>query len=69
MTLAHTNCIPQRRRTSILSHLTTWIALAHQRRALASLTDAQLDDIGVCPRDADIEANRPVWDVPSSWRR
>ncbi|MGJ8625788.1 MAG: DUF1127 domain-containing protein [Sulfitobacter sp.] len=38
------------------------------RRALARLTAAQLQDVGVSPSEARNEANRPVWDVPANWR-
>lgn len=40
-----------------------------ERRALASLTQTQLDDFGVTAQEAETEVNRPVWDVPASWRR
>ena len=53
--------------------LTTWVRLAmvarSQRRALARLDTAALADIGVTQRQALGEAQRPVWDVPSSWLR
>lgn len=69
MTLVQTNCCPERRRPSLSTLLNTWIGLARQRRALASLTQTQLDDIGVTAQEAETEVNRPVWDVPASWRR
>ena len=68
MTLAQTNCIPQRRRLNLISHIRIWIALAHQRRALANLTAAQRADIGVTAQEAETEANRAIWDVPAHWR-
>jgi uncharacterized protein YjiS (DUF1127 family) len=40
-----------------------------QRRHLARLDDAALADVGLSRRAAMIEAARPVWDVPASWRR
>lgn len=40
MTLAQTNCIPHRKPRTLSAILITWIALARQRRALASLSDA-----------------------------
>lgn len=42
--------------------------LWRQRRALASLDDAALDDIGVSRACAVQESERPFWDVPSHWR-
>ncbi|WP_371168491.1 DUF1127 domain-containing protein [Aliiroseovarius sp. 2305UL8-7] len=38
-----------------------------ERRALARLDAQRLEDIGVNYREAQREANRPVWDVPSHW--
>lgn len=52
-----------------LPRLLDLFALARQRRALAKLDAAQLRDIGVDRAEADIEASRPVWDVPSHWRQ
>lgn len=48
--------------------LRTMIALARQRRALASLDDVQLADIGLSADDAQHEAGRAPWDVPAHWR-
>ncbi len=73
MTYAHTNCIdctPQRpARQFSLKHLALWAGLARQRRALANLTAAQRDDIGVTAQEAAQEAQRPIWDVPQQWRQ
>ena len=38
------------------------------RRALAALEDTALRDIGLTRDEAQAEANRPIWDVPSNWR-
>lgn len=43
--------------------------LRRQRNALAGLSDAALEDIGVTREEARIEARRPLWDVPNHWRR
>jgi uncharacterized protein YjiS (DUF1127 family) len=40
-----------------------------QRRALATLDPHLLADVGLTREQALAEALRPVWDVPSSWRR
>lgn len=68
MTLAQANCIPHRKQRNLIGTLTTWIALARQRRALASLSDAQRDDIGISTQEAKKEAKRAFWDVPPHWR-
>ncbi|PUB18648.1 DUF1127 domain-containing protein [Yoonia sediminilitoris] len=46
--------------------LTSWIALARQRRALAMLDDHLLRDIGVTRADALQEARKPVWEHPAN---
>ncbi|PLX45811.1 MAG: hypothetical protein C0605_00385 [Hyphomicrobiales bacterium] len=38
-----------------------WHDRARQRRQLAALTMAQLDDIGLSPSAADFEADKPFW--------
>lgn len=49
------------------------LLLAHaawrQRRALARLDDAALQDIGISRSEALSESSRPVWDVPAHWLR
>ena len=49
------------------------LLLAHaawrQRRALARLDDAALQDIGISRAEALTEASRPAWDVPGHWLR
>ena len=40
-----------------------------QRKHLADLDDAQLADIGLTRSQASYEASRPLWDLPSNWRR
>ncbi len=56
------------RAPSIVARIRAALALSHQRRALAALSDEALDDIGVTRLDAHAEATRPVWDVPAHWR-
>ncbi|QDY70251.1 DUF1127 domain-containing protein [Qingshengfaniella alkalisoli] len=48
-----------------LKHL---LSLQRQRRDLGSLEDHLLRDIGVSQHEADIEASRRIWDVPSNWK-
>ena len=40
-----------------------------QRRALSRLDDAALSDLGLTRREAARESQKPIWDVPSHWRR
>ena len=50
-----------------------WIRLAltfkRHRRALGALDRHLLKDIGLTETEARLEADRPVWDVPSHWLR
>lgn len=43
-------------------------ALWRSRRALATLTDQQLEDIGLSRAQAETEAARPFWDAPQWWK-
>lgn len=38
------------------------------REQLKRLDDRALNDIGLTRSEADAEANRPIWDVPTTWR-
>ena len=53
-----------RRGWSLLGRIALW----RSRRALLSLDDHMLDDIGLTADEARAEARRPVWDAPRSWR-
>ncbi|WP_380053451.1 DUF1127 domain-containing protein [Falsihalocynthiibacter sp. SS001] len=55
-------------RRSILSLLALVAGTYRQRRALARLDDAALDDMGISRDEAMAEARRPIWDVPTTWR-
>ena len=55
-------------RPSMIKRAVAMLAVARQRRALAKLDAAQLEDIGVTPAQAMSEANLPAWDVPANWR-
>jgi uncharacterized protein YjiS (DUF1127 family) len=39
-----------------------------QRRALAQLSESQLQDIGLTREEATAESRRAAWDVPQHWR-
>lgn len=43
--------------------------LWQSRRALSRLDARTLDDIGLTRDVADMESQRPLWDVPNNWRR
>jgi uncharacterized protein YjiS (DUF1127 family) len=46
-----------------------WREVARQRRALLTLDERLLKDIGITRADAEREASRPLWDLaPESWR-
>jgi uncharacterized protein YjiS (DUF1127 family) len=47
-----------------LPSLFAMINVARQRRALRSLDDHALADLGLTRREADAEARRPFWDLP-----
>ena len=65
--LTNTACAPvrSRQRFAVLHML---LALRRSRADLAGLTEAQLDDIGRSKNEANREAARAPWDVPSHWR-
>ena len=45
------------------------LGLFRQRHALSRLDDARLNDLGLTRSEAEAEARRPVWDVPTHWQR
>lgn len=56
--------LPRFTPTAVTSRLSKARALARSRRALASLTKEQREDIGITARQAQEEAARPFWDAP-----
>lgn len=46
----------------------TWLAVWRTRRALNRLDSAALSDVGISHKAAQKEAQKPIWDVPSTWR-
>ena len=56
--------ISRSRGTARLPFITTAFTVWTQRRALAKLDDARLNDLGISPQAATIEAARPFWDLP-----
>lgn len=49
--------------------LQTLLAVAKERHILKNLSKERLNDIGYSEGEVNLEANRPLWDVPSHWRR
>lgn len=44
------------------------VETARQRRALARMDAAQLEDLGLTRQEALAEAARPAWDAPNHWQ-
>ncbi|WP_299640190.1 DUF1127 domain-containing protein [uncultured Ruegeria sp.] len=63
----HHPCKPANR--SLVSLISQAFELTRQRRKLAQLDDAVLEDIGVTREEASAEANRFFWDAPQFWKR
>lgn len=55
-------------RRALRCTLPAMAALWRSRRALETLSDAQLRDAGISREEALTEAARPVWDAPASWK-
>ncbi|MBC9245211.1 DUF1127 domain-containing protein [Paracoccus sp. 11-3] len=56
-------------RSNWIQRIRTMLALHRTRVDLSQLSDDQLYDIGLTRDDVDAELERPMWDVPSNWRR
>ncbi|MCO7514926.1 DUF1127 domain-containing protein [Pseudomonas guariconensis] len=48
----------------LLARIARWHQLYRQRRELASLSDATLEDLGLSRADILRESERPFWDDP-----
>jgi uncharacterized protein YjiS (DUF1127 family) len=66
--IAHSTCHRPAARRNWLQSIVHAFAVARQRRALKELDDSALSDIGISRQEADVEARRPIWDAPSTWR-
>ncbi len=51
-----------------LTRMKQAFAVLRQRRQLAQLDNAALQDMGLSQADVDFELKRSVWDVPAHWR-
>ncbi len=58
-----------RRMSALAAAILRCHELYRQRRGLKVLDDAMLRDIGLSRHEALTEAARPIWDVPTHWRR
>lgn len=56
-------------RFNLFGLLSRMIELRRQRLDLGALTEHRLKDIGLSESEARAEAERPIWDVPETWRR
>jgi uncharacterized protein YjiS (DUF1127 family) len=72
MSIQHISTIGSARRPSLLTRALQFLALAsatrRYRQALGRLDPHLLRDIGLTCEQAQAEATRPLWDVPSHWR-
>lgn len=63
-----TNAPAAKRGFSLLTWVATIVETRRERIALSQLDANRLDDLGLTRAQADREANRPIWDVPSHWQ-
>ena len=49
--------------------LSTLVSVWRERQALAALDEHGLRDVGLSRSEAETEAHRAPWDVPTHWRR
>ncbi|NRB19655.1 MAG: DUF1127 domain-containing protein [Rhodobacteraceae bacterium] len=67
MTYISTACATTPSRPTVFFGLAERLAVWRQRRALKSLGDHALEDIGVTRAEADTEARRAFWNAPDTW--
>lgn len=48
----------------IVDYLYSWYRISQERRALSSMSDWMLKDIGLSRADAERESQRHFWDIP-----
>jgi len=53
----------------LLARIIGMIAIRRQRNALKNLDDHLLRDIGLTRDEAEIEAEKPLWDAPHYWSK
>lgn len=69
VTPAHSSACCPPARPSLSLRIVQRFALWRQRRQLAQLDAAQLDDIGISAEEARTEASRGLWHAPDHWHR
>ena len=57
------------KRIGLIARFRQRVELRRQRRWLLDLDEHLLNDIGLTDQQARGEAERPLWDVPRTWRR
>lgn len=62
--LEHARSAKSAARSGLWQMLARWYQLGQQRRALASLSDNALKDLGLSRADIYTESERPFWDDP-----
>lgn len=65
--LSHVRLAPRGRR-SLFARIAAAFAIRRQRNDLSRLPPHMLRDIGLTEEEAQAEASRALWDVPSHWR-
>ncbi|OUS20653.1 hypothetical protein DI396_02195 [Litorivita pollutaquae] len=55
-------------KSAFVARLRNAMALSRQRRKLAALDNAALDDMGLTRTDVALEIRRSAWSAPDSWR-
>ena len=56
-------------RPSMGKRILTMLSVRRSRQDLSHLSDDQLRDIGLTREQVAHEIARPIWDVPTNWRR
>ena len=64
-----TNAPAAKRSFSLLTWIATAVETRRERVALSQLDAHRLDDLGLTREQAQREASRPIWDVPSHWQQ
>ncbi|SPF77305.1 hypothetical protein ALP8811_02330 [Aliiroseovarius pelagivivens] len=64
-----TNAPVAKRNFSLLTWIVTAVEIRRERAALSQLDAHRLDDLGLTREQAQREASRPIWDVPSHWQQ
>ncbi len=68
-TSANTTCsvAPRSPNQTLASRFMAALDVWRSRHHLSTLEPHILDDLGISAKQAQKEANRPIWDVPAHW--